>query len=322
MLIVSSINADPAVSWVHSGNKGAEYKKFDVTAGDDDFWSDEIPGNRVTIELINYDPTRTPKLQLAQTLMGGPVAYPQSVWGQNDIWEIASLHSEISDWKHIQVAGKSVARLRFVTDDGVAAYCTAFVVAPALLLTNDHCVRSDAERKSTLVDFNYTSSASALNPRRLSEVVAHDEARDYSLLRLVGEAPAPALPVTLERLQKANTPLFIIEHPGGDVKSVSVRDCAATDLELVGVSETLKSDFGHRCDTLGGSSGSPVFRTSPNIAVVGLHHLGFYEDDPSPVNQAVLLSYVMDDIGKRVPVAYAEIVAAQGVVGGFRPTAP
>ncbi len=60
-----------------------------------------------------------------------------------------------------------------------------------------------------------------------------------------------------------------------------------------------KTDFEHRCDTLGGSSGSPVLDRA-SLNVVGLHHLGFLEGD-TPVNRAVLIADVLAKIRTQFP---------------------
>jgi V8-like Glu-specific endopeptidase len=66
------------------------------------------------------------------------------------------------------------------------------------------------------------------------------------------------------------------------------------------------TDFGHLCDTLGGSSGSPVLdRQSGRL--VGLHHLGIPPGAADPVNQAVHIGQVLEDVKTRIPALHAEI---------------
>jgi V8-like Glu-specific endopeptidase len=100
------------------------------------------------------------------------------------------------------------------------------------------------------------------------------------------------------------TKLVVVEHPGGEPKQVSIKDCAVQGTTKMGVQS--KSDFGHTCDTLGGSSGSPVMRLSDGV-LVGLHHFGFTSGDLDPVNQAVYIHLVIEDIRAHVPALAAGI---------------
>ena len=60
-----------------------------------------------------------------------------------------------------------------------------------------------------------------------------------------------------------------------------------------GVIEGKGSDFGHTCDTMEGSSGSPVLRRA-DLKVVGLHHWGFVSNDQkwSAENRAVQMRLI------------------------------
>jgi hypothetical protein len=103
--------------------------------------------------------------------------------------------------------------------------------------------------------------------------------------------------------------LVIIEHPAGEHKQASIDDCKVRTASRPGVTARL-TDFGHLCDTLGGSSGSPVLDRQTG-RVVGLHHLGFLSNDPNPVNQAVHMGLVLEDLQRKAPGARSEIAAAQ-----------
>ena len=84
-------------------------------------------------------------------------------------------------------------------------------------------------------------------------------------------------------------------------------DCQLAGVDRVGVKKDDKSDFGHKCDTLGGSSGSPVMDWTTGL-VVGLHHFGFLAGSPNPVNQAVAFRRVLADIAVKAPAAHAEML--------------
>ena len=101
---------------------------------------------------------------------------------------------------------------------------------------------------------------------------------------------------------------MIIQHPGGQPKQVSFfPNCAGATVTVPG-RQTTDSDFGHVCDTLGGSSGSPVLDFDTG-QVVGLHHLGFREGIDKPENQAVHVKQILADLKAKVSEAiYGEVV--------------
>ena len=103
--------------------------------------------------------------------------------------------------------------------------------------------------------------------------------------------------------------LLVLEHPAGEAKQVSILDCRVEHAEIEGTSST-KTDFGHLCDTLGGSSGSPIQDINTGD-VIGLHHLGFRTGSPRPVNQGVRIGLILDDILAQRPDLAKEIAASQ-----------
>jgi V8-like Glu-specific endopeptidase len=105
-----------------------------------------------------------------------------------------------------------------------------------------------------------------------------------------------------------NESLVLIQHPAGEFKQVSIADCRVAGVSRTGVAAA-GTDFGHLCDSLGGSSGSPVVDGQTG-RVVGLHHWGFEEGAANPVNQAVHIGLVLDDLRTRLPALHAEITGS------------
>jgi hypothetical protein len=89
-------------------------------------------------------------------------------------------------------------------------------------------------------------------------------------------------------------PLYVVQHPNGDPKRVSRNDCSVDEVSVAGRGMA-NTDFSHRCDTLGGSSGAPVVSLATH-KVVGLHHLGFEEDSVMRLNRAVHIKQIFADI--------------------------
>ncbi len=152
-----------------------------------------------------------------------------------------------------------------------------------------------------MADFDYVHGVPPSTPLTFKELVLTDTALDYSLMRLSSSSPYPSLSFGSD--PQNNDELVVIEHPAGEVKQASILDCRVEGASLDGVSQG-GTDFGHRCDTLGGSSGSPVMKGGK---VSGLHHLGIDPSGSILVNRAVKVSLLLSDIKSKAPSVAAEI---------------
>jgi hypothetical protein len=108
--------------------------------------------------------------------------------------------------------------------------------------------------------------------------------------------------------------LIAIQHPDGEAKQVSQEGCVVDQLQMVGSSSTL-TDFAHKCDTKGGSSGTPIQLLGDGDtvgAVVGLHHLAFridsvQESEPKPINRAVSSKQIITYITQTKPALLSDL---------------
>jgi V8-like Glu-specific endopeptidase len=192
-----------------------------------------------------------------------------------------------------------IARLTIMTPLG-GAYCTGFLIAKNVMMTNEHCIHDLDEARSTLVEFRYDTSTSQPDSYRVTDLLARDPDLDYAVIKLQGQPGDKHGILTIDETMPADAAeLVIIQHPGGQPKQVSIIGCAIRGLDRVGVGGTA-TDFGHLCDTLGGSSGSPVFSMASG-KVIGLHHLGYPEGMVDPENQGVRMKGIMTQLrDKRV----------------------
>lgn len=273
---------------------------------DDEFWSDEVTGSRARIEVLSFKPNSSLRLRLARTMMAGPVSFPFGIIEPDKRIELRTSQPTIPQWSRIQKAGKSVARLRFVGDDGNGYFCTGFMISKDLFLTNEHCIQSKREMRSAQLDFDYLSSTSPLRPERLKEMLPSNSGLDYAVFRLKRKLDLTPLKLKSATVL-ANQPLLIIGHPAGEPEQVSIEGCKVSGPQLEGTAAGMLTDFGHLCDTLGGNSGSPVFDGLDSGEVIGLHHLGYPEGAADPVNQAVRIELIINDIRMRAPAVAAEI---------------
>lgn len=177
-------------------------------------------------------------------------------------------------------ASRAVCRVQLRDSSGdVIGYGSGFLVGPGVLMTNHHVFGQPSEAEHSIADFDYELDITGqerdpvhfdFDPGRLFyanepldfAIVAIKprsqdggrELKDWSWLALNGQ-PGKSDPGEY---------LTIIQHPGGELKQVCVRE-----------NKFLRYDgeaMWYMTDTLGGSSGSPVFNRF--WQVVALHHSG------------------------------------------------
>jgi len=299
--------AETRAAWrlVFKDLQGTEVEKFDtksVMARAGDFWSDEIHGRGARVELWTDDDPTGFDVVVDQYAYRTEVSFPQAIFGKDDRLPIGSAPRGVQGW------GGPVARLRFMVSGAGQALCTGFLVTDDWLLTNEHCLRTSSELLSAVVEFGFETYASSPDRFRVDGFVVPPNAElDYSLVRLAGRPGLKYGKATLARAEDLSErmALVIVQHPAGQPKQVSIEDCVVAGAHRRGRGEAL-TDFGHQCDTLGGSSGSPIFEFGTGT-VVGLHHLGFTEGSPDPVNQGVYVSLILRDLQTRYPDVYRAV---------------
>jgi V8-like Glu-specific endopeptidase len=116
---------------------------------------------------------------------------------------------------------------------------------------------------------------------------------DYTVVQLRGDPGASWGTLKLSRADPTSqSPIFIVEHPAGEPKKISKKNCVADSVPVDG--RSTGTDFTHSCDTVGGSSGSPIFNESGDV--IGLHHYGFNEGGTWTENRGVRMTRILDDL--------------------------
>lgn len=273
------------------------------------FWTTEVTGDRVQVRVISVQPGGPEQVQVDGVAVVKVPMIPQAIVGVDEREPI--VHPNVPD--EIKNLGKAVARIRFISDDGKQYVCSGFLVSSELFMTNEHCPKSPREVSSALIDFDYDTANVTPKVTTFKKLEISDVPLDFAIFRLSWTFPNRT-PLQLEATIPQPDQLFwLIQHPAGEPKQLSRTDCRAVGISIPGVTSA-RTDFGHRCDTLGGSSGSMVLNRQTK-KVIGLHHLGFEPTDPCIVNitnqclvnRAVLMDQIIAFIKRNRPDIATEI---------------
>lgn len=264
------------------------------------FWSRDIRGGTARIMVLPKGgryPERV-SFRLGEYIYQAPVAVLESL--KNDDKEALTPVAELSGDAALQSAAKVVAKLRRAGYDANLS-CSGFMVSVNHLLTNQHCIPTAATCSAVLVSFDWNPAApDAVEPHRCRKIVAVSEALDFSLVELEWQPGGPAQRGSATLVARDPAPkegLRIVQYPGLDEPiKVTNDDCGAATVPAASPVSGAHTDFGHNCDTKGGSSGSPVF--DGTFSVVGLHHWGFVWHEPGfdRTNRAVRMRAVLNAI--------------------------
>ncbi len=197
----------------------------------------------------------------------------ERVLGRNDMIGIAYLETGSLKARSVgRIAVKSSPMRR-------QGFGTGFMVAPGLLLTNNHVLTDAAAAKFSQVEFGYQEGprgkllVPAVFDLKPNKLFVTDQRLDFTLVAVGGKsedddplADFGWCPLSGEPGEILNGEFVnIIQHPGGEPKQL-----AARENQVTGFAEGVFVHY--KTDTAPGSSGSPVF--NDQWEVVALHHSG------------------------------------------------
>lgn len=222
------------------------------------------------------------KRKRAHRLTGEPVAeVPEQevderlerVLGRSDLMPVWWLH------RGVEVA-RAVCRIEATDPDHGRITATGFLVAPWLLMTNNHVLRTPEVAAGARISFGYRTlpdgsmpapRSHRLDPDRLFRTSPVDQL-DYTLVAVAPRTaggPPPGeehgwvpLVGSIGKIL-VGEPVNVIQHPAGRPMEIAVRDNLLLSLDD-------EARLTYKTDTEPGSSGSPAFNDQWEL--VALHH--------------------------------------------------
>ena len=184
------------------------------------------------------------------------------------------------DWKEItslsitsQIRQHS-APVGDVNLPAMGSRCTGFLISKDVFMTNHHCIPSASYANGVTVIFNHLSNIPKRSQKKYdcSTFIGNDKKLDFALLKCAGDPGEKYSFVNLsEEPAQKNDSIYIVQQ---NCDYYSVRGCDFSKKYSKGSITDVKNEYTHNGDTLGGSSGSPVFSVTTN-EVIGIHHAGY-----------------------------------------------
>ncbi len=253
------------------------------TAGNE-YWTRVLPGSYALVQVVGAVDDTASGLSFRVDKIGTTAKGARLLSKVDPLNPKDRPIAEFSSNAELMKAARSVAKL-IISRDLDTISCTGFMVSADIMITNQHCISSAANCSGTYAKFGYerdrAGKLSEGQDFRCLRLLDSDFGLDFALIRLDG---APGQTDRWGHLHWAEhkhfheEPMAVIQHPDGEPKRVAVQGCFVSTVEAIGKMAGDASDFGHRCDTMTGSSGSPALNTS--MKVLGLHHMGYDTSDP------------------------------------------
>lgn len=201
--------------------------------------------------------------------------------------------------------------------------CTAFLIAPDVIMTNHHCVPTPAAAEGAR--FDPTREAGVPYSARIRYAcdarIGADSTLDFALLRCAGRPGDTFGVVALSgRAARVGEGVYVVQQ---NCDYYSRPGCATDKVLARGRITRAGARLSHDADTLGGSSGSPVFSADEH-EVVGLHNAGVGNDGEGrgTSNRAVPMQRILPALRARFPeIALGAAAPSAGLSGPVGPDA-
>ncbi len=271
------------------------------------FWAQHVKGDRAVLRFYTWrgHPTGFVIDQYAAGFTDWSYV-PESICGVND-----KQNAVCFEGSHPTEYNRSRAVARLLISG--FRLCTGWLAsANNHLVTNEHCITSATAAANT--DYEFMAEAdqcSDANCQLCHPGTIHSGATfiqdnpglDYALVQITSGDPAATFGYLEidDREAVLDEQIYIPQHPGGRAKELGIESSDSANpggvCEVDGFGGPCTGsgylDVGYRCDTEGGSSGSPVLAVSSQ-KVIALHHCG--DECPPFFNLGVPINLICDEI--------------------------
>ncbi len=221
------------------------------------------------------------------------------------------------DWEEISVLKsgsleqKNALAVAHVDLPVMGSRCTGFLISDDVVMTNQHCIPTLAHAKGVTVSFEVIAGVPKGSEKRFdcSEFIGNNQALDFALLKCKGNPGRQYGKVELtEEPVQVGEPVYVVQQ---NCDYYSKRDCYYTKKISFGeVSHIKGNSYTHNADTLGGSSGSPIFSQDTH-EVVAIHHAGLGNNGQGRglENYGVSMSEIVSHIKENFPAVLGAVSA-------------
>ncbi len=177
--------------------------------------------------------------------------------------------------------------------------CTGFLINEDTIMTNNHCIGNASQARGVTVKFDYVAGKTS-KQYKCEDFIGTNSALDFTLVKCDGKPGKDYPQVVLGDFQgKTNDSIYVI-HQNCDWTRYST--CTPTQKistgSLIGYNST---QVKHNADTLGGSSGSPIFDKDSH-KVVAIHNAGLnHGPNNGGTNYGIQMYKIVDYIERYFP---------------------
>lgn len=177
------------------------------------------------------------------------------------------------------------------------ARCSGSVIAPELIISNSHCLGTGVGKFKVTADYKDSIPKHKMKWFQCETIVANNDRLDYSVAKCPGMDLVP-LTISVDPIKKDDD-IYLI-HQNCDYKSNSF--CKTNKVISYGkINSATTTKLRHNADSLGGSSGAPIFNNAAEI--IGIHNSGYGDvsgDGRGIENGGILIKKIIESMPSEI----------------------